>query len=105
MIHQLRQGIEKLQENPKINAIRKEAAELETLLSKQQTTFYHKINQIQELVKTNDLLVTQIYGLKTYYDDFDAKFYNYIDWKETPRGRSDDLARLEESIKDIVFGD
>ena len=104
-IHQLKKKIEKFQENLKLNTIKKEETELDTSLSKQQSTFYHKLNQVQELVKTSDHLVTQIYYLRTYYDEIDDKLSKYIDWQDTTQGRAANLPHLEESIKDIVFGD
>lgn len=98
LIHQLKQKIEKFQENPELNAVKKEATQLEASLSKQPTTFYHKINQVQELVKTDDQLVTQISDLRTYYDDIDDKVSKYIDWQDIAQGRAVDLPCLEESI-------
>ena len=68
IIHHLQQRIEKLQENPKINEVKKEATYLEALLATQQAVFHQKYNQIQEQVKTNDRLVTQISNLRTYYE-------------------------------------
>ena len=57
------------------------------------------------MVKTSDQLVTHIYDRRTYYDEFYDKVSKYIDFQDTAQGRVVDLPHLEESIKDIVFGD
>ena len=68
IIHQMQQKIEKLQEKPKINDVKKDATELGALLEIEQAIFYQKYNKIQEKVKSSDQLVTQISNLRTYYE-------------------------------------
>ena len=78
---------------------------MEELLVTQQTIFYQKYNKIQEKGNTSDQLVTQISNQRTYYEEIDDKVSKYIDCQDIAHGRVTDLPRLEESIKDIIFGD
>ena len=60
---------------------------------------------IDDLCKSSDSFIKKISDLRKFYEEFDEKIYEHIDWQENWEGRATYLPRIEESQKDIVFGD
>lgn len=78
---------------------------MDTLLAKQQVIFCHKLTLIHDLCKTSDSLVNQLSKLRTFCEEVDDKISEHIDWKDSVEGRPVDIPQIEESQKDIVFGE
>lgn len=104
-ILQLKQRINKLRGNPEINEVRKEASELDMLLTIQQAIFCHKLALIHDLSKTIDSLLNQLSDFRMFYEEIDEKISEYINWKDNAQGRSADLPRIEESHNDMISDD
>jgi len=60
---------------------------------------------INDLCKNSDSLTDQMSKLRTYYEDINNKISNFITWKDTSNGIKDNLPKIQESYKDILFRD
>lgn len=83
---------------------KKEARELNTLLAQHQILFC-LFSIIHDLHHTNSSLVNQLLDIETYFDDIEEKIAGFLTWYENFDERLDNLPRIEESHKEIIFGE
>ena len=83
----------------------KESLEINLLLSKQHSIFCKKLIEISPLCQEDDTLVGQFNDYKTNFEDIDEKISNLITWQDNSKGKIEELLKVKESHKEILFTD
>jgi len=65
--------------------------------------FCKKLKLINDLYKTNDSLIDQMFELRTYYEDINNKISDFIIWQDNTKGMKANLPRIQDSYKDLLF--
>ena len=69
----------------------------------QQTTFCQRLSVINTIYKESDSLMNRDFDMRVIFNEIDENISGYITLQDTPEGRVEDLPKIEESHKDILF--
>lgn len=100
---QLQGMIELHKDNPKIGEFIAERLALNAQLLQQKEILCQKISQWNSHFEMNDNITNQVIELRLEYDSICKKVSNFLNWQRSDEGKREDMPRIDESHKEILF--